>query len=178
MNAHKAHHIVITGPESTGKTALVHYLANTFNGTYVPEYARAYIERINRPYTYQDVVKIAGEQVLAYQQDELQSKKYIFYDTWLIITKIWFIEVYGCYPPWIDKKLRTLQMDLYLLCAPDIPWISDPVRENGGESRNFLFMKYQQEIENLGIPYYIIKGKGIKRFRMAEKIINNHFQSA
>ena len=177
MNENKVFHIVITGPESTGKTALSKYLAGKFNGMQVPEHARAYIERINRPYTYQDIVKIAKEQVLTQQKLEIHNKNFFFYDTWLIITKIWFIEVYGRYPLWIDKKLRTVKMDLYLLCAPDIPWIPDPVRENGGERRNFLFLKYQKEIDNLGIPYYIIKGKGVLRYKLAEEIINEHFPS-
>ena len=178
MNVYKARNIVISGPESTGKTVLAQYLADAFNGVYVPEHARYYIERLDRPYNYHDIVKIAEEQLRSHKQAERHNNKYIFYDTWLIITKIWFIEVFGSFPPWIDEKLSTLKMDLYLLCAPDIPWIPDKVRENGGERRNFLFLKYQQEIENLGIPYYIIKGKGIKRFKMAEEIIIKHFQTS
>ena len=35
----------IIGPESTGKSTLAHELAQQFNGTYVPEYAREYIEK-------------------------------------------------------------------------------------------------------------------------------------
>ena len=35
----------IIGPESTGKSSLARYLARRYNGTYIPEYARDYVER-------------------------------------------------------------------------------------------------------------------------------------
>lgn len=177
MDVKRIRNIVISGPESTGKTELALYLAKALNGQYVPEYAREYIQGLGRKYNYEDVIKIAKMQI---QQQKIASQSFsgfIFYDTWLIITKIWLMEVYGRYPLWIDKNLKTIKMDLFLLCAPDIPWIPDPLRENGGERRVYLFDKYEQEIKNLGFKYYIISGSGEKRFHMAEKIVNKCFIS-
>ena len=37
------------------------------------------------------------------------------------------------FPDWVDEQISQASFDLVLLCAPDIPWIPDPVRENGGE---------------------------------------------
>ena len=55
--------IGIIGPESTGKSTLAAYLANRYKGLLIPEYARTYMEQLNRPYTYEDVVAIAKHQI-------------------------------------------------------------------------------------------------------------------
>ena len=57
----KARKVIVTGPESTGKTVLCEYLAEFFKGVCVPEYARFYVEQLGRPYTKRDVIiKFAG----------------------------------------------------------------------------------------------------------------------
>ena len=53
----------IIGPESSGKSTLARYLAKRYNGIYVPEYARRYVEQLNRPYTQADVELIAHHQI-------------------------------------------------------------------------------------------------------------------
>ena len=52
--------IAITGPESTGKSWLTEQLAQAFNTTFIPEYARKYIEQLNRPYDFNDIEIIAA----------------------------------------------------------------------------------------------------------------------
>ena len=42
--------IIVTGPESTGKTSVAKYLANKYKGMYIAEYARNYIAKLNRKY--------------------------------------------------------------------------------------------------------------------------------
>ena len=51
--------IVVTGPESTGKSTLCEQLAKKYNTTWVPEYAREYLLKLGRPYTYDDLLIIA-----------------------------------------------------------------------------------------------------------------------
>ncbi len=65
------------------------------------------------------------------------------------------------------KKSVELPVDLYLLCAPDIPWKADNVRENSGESRELLFNRYKEEITALNTPLKIISGNGAGGTRMA-----------
>ena len=149
----------LIGPESSGKSTLARYLAKRYNGIYVPEYAREYVEQLNRPYTQADVELIAHHQI-----DQISNIKYqisninpvSFFDTELIITKVWLLHKYGNCPQWLDDAIRAYPMDVYLLCAPDIPWIPDPTRENP-DIRPFLFNWYEREIQSLNIPYYIIK---------------------
>ena len=168
--------LVISGPESTGKTDLAIYLASHYNGEYISEYAREYISSLSRPYDYDDLVEIAMEQIRQFSKIEETKQGFVFLDTWLIITKVWFIEVYNRYPEWLDIKINTAKVDLYLLCFPDIPWVPDPIRENGGEKRIYLFHEYQKEIIKLGIPYRIIKGNDQTRYDTAINYINEYFK--
>lgn len=143
----------IIGPESTGKSTLARYLAKRYNGICVPEYAREYIEKLNRPYTMEDVEAIARHQIE--QLQEIKDGLY-FFDTELIITKVWFEHKYGSCPPWLEQAIQDYPMDVYLLTYPDIEWKPDPVRENP-DIRLELFDRYESEIQKLDIPYYIIK---------------------
>ena len=161
--------IAITGPESTGKTELSKSLSNHYKAVWIPEFARDYINKLNSNYTYNDVVIIAKRQIEQYKQSQTQSK-FIFFDTWLIITKIWFKEVYGKHPNWLDESLREYPIDLFLVCNTDIEWVFDSVRENE-DSRDYLLHQYIKEIENLNIPYRLISGKDDKRRQNAIEAI-------
>ena len=166
--------IVITGPESTGKTELCKKLAEYYNTTFIPEYAREYVQNLNRKYDYNDVIHIAKKQIEFENEYSKIARNVLFYDTYLIITKIWLEVVYKKSPAWIDHKLKNNNINLFLICAPDIPWIADGVRENGGEMRNLLFNRYIEELENYSCMYRIISGND--RFAMAKgylwKILN------
>ena len=154
----------IVGPESTGKSTLAHELTQQFNGTYVPESAREYIEKKGtREVTYDELCEIARHQIeqldsIVNQSSNRQSSnRQYFFDTELIVTKIWFEYAFGHVPEWLDEAILRYPMDLYLLTAPDIPWQSDPARYNGSDAiRQELFDRYETEIQALNIPYYII----------------------
>lgn len=164
--------ILVTGPESSGKTELVNYLSRRFDGVAVEEFARGFVERLGRPYRYADVEEIARYQAQQYDTG-YGNVAWVFFDTWLIITRVWFEVVYKRVPGWIDDTIARSRFDLVLLCAPDIPWIADPVRENGGEMRDLLFEKYKQELTRFRLDWEIVSGQGEERFIRAERIIIN-----
>jgi NadR type nicotinamide-nucleotide adenylyltransferase len=161
--------IVITGAESTGKSTLAEGLAKHFNGKVIPELARGYIENLDRNYTYEDLEVIAKMQIEA--ENDAASESLVFFDTWLIITKVWFDFVYGSHPEWLNQAISNSNIDLFLLCDTDIPWIADPVRENGGENREILQNTYKKEMAQYGFRYSLIKGEGEERIVNALKII-------
>ena len=164
--------VVITGSESTGKSTLAESLAGHYKTAFVPEYARSYIEHLNRPYRYDDLEHIARQQIHDVQRYKPLCNQILFLDTYLIITKVWFNVVYGHSPTWLDEAIRQSNIHLFLLCSPDLPWEPDAVRENGGEMRNFLFQTYKNELEHYGFNYRIIEGFGENRLLNAISFIN------
>ena len=153
----------IIGPESTGKSSLALYLAHRYKGTYVPEYARTYIEQKgSKEVSYDELCTIAQHQIEEMKPycliENRSENEVVFFDTELIVTKVWFEYAFGKMPEWLEEAIRAYPMDVYLLTYPDLPWVPDPARYNGDEAmRHELFKRYEAEIQALDIPYYVIK---------------------
>jgi NadR type nicotinamide-nucleotide adenylyltransferase len=166
--------IIVTGPESTGKTTLSLFLAQSYRAQYVAEYARKYLLKLNNPYNHQDLLSIAKGQWAAEKRASKSSKNgIVICDTSLIVMKIWSIFKYGKCDPWILKKIEQQNWDLFLLTHYDIPYEEDPLRENPSE-RHTLYQLYYEELTQLGVPYYVMSGSHEERCRQAQKIINDH----
>ena len=158
--------VAITGPESTGKTELAKQLAAYYQTTYVPEIAREFLASLGRAYIFEDIVKIAREQLDMENSFAEKPGKILFCDTDLLVTKIWSIFKYGKCDPWIEEKVKSHRYDLYLLCGIDMPWAEDPLRENPGQ-REELFGLYLNELQLLKVNFAIISGLGERRLRNA-----------
>ncbi len=172
----------IIGPESTAKSTLSQQLANYFGGEYIPEYARTYIANLNRPYTYADVELIASHQI---QQLNIlppsnlptfPPSNLVFFDTELIITKVWFLHKYGTCPDFLIDALNHNPIHFYLLCAPDLPFEPDPLRENP-HLRDYLFDWYERELQAYGKPYAIIRGEGLSRLQSAIQALHSYLST-
>ncbi|MCG6189397.1 AAA family ATPase [Maribellus maritimus] len=159
--------IVITGAESTGKSVLTESLAKHFGVPFIPEIAREYVENIDRKYNYNDVETIAKKQVELLHQFSNSDYPFLFVDTWLIITKIWLEVVFKKVPEWIENEIQKTKIDLFLVCDTDLPWIPDPVRENGGKNRKILQKTYLEQIEYYNFSYKVVSGHDEKRLKKA-----------
>ena len=150
MNLHK---IIITGPESSGKTTLCEQLSNHFNIPFTKEFARSYIDNLDRSYIIGDLLSIGKEQL----KSELNSQ---LLDTDLITIKIWSEYKYGRCDKWILDQIEKQKTEkrFYLLCKHDINWQADKQRENPND-REVLFKIYKQELDDLGHKYFIVKGE-------------------
>jgi nicotinamide riboside kinase len=82
--------------------------------------------------------------------------------------------VFGKVPAWIPEIIRKAPVDLFLLCANDIPWIPDPLRENGGDMRQKLFEMYKTNIGDFGFTYKTVTGAGDERLENAVKAIRDY----
>lgn len=162
--------IAITGPESTGKTSLALGLAQYFSGKIIPEFSRIYLKGKDA-YFVEDVLYMAQEQYKL--EKEKRSEHLVIADTELLVYKIWLWEKYQFCPDWIHSAIQESDFDFYFLCAADLPWEEDPLRENPYD-RERLFHLYEEELKNYNKKYQIVKGEGEERIKPAISIIE-HF---
>jgi nicotinamide riboside kinase len=163
--------IVIIGPESTGKTTLSTQLAAYFHCPLVEEYARTYIDRLNRPYTKEDLLEIAVGQLALEDSREDINRPYMFYDTDLRVIKIWSDLRFNEVHPWILRQIDERKYHAYLLMDIDIIWQPDSQREHP-EKRKQLYEIYRKELESSAVPFEVISGVGQQRLSNALKSIS------
>lgn len=161
--------IGILGAESTGKSTLARQLAEHYSGIYVAEYARQYVEQLLRPYIFQDVEAIARKQIE--QLTTEYDADYVFFDTELIVTKVWFEDKYDIVPPFLTEAMNIFKPDFCLLCMPDLQFVADPVRENG-DRREELTRWYKNELQHYQIPFACISGTNVTRLHNAIEAID------
>ena len=166
--------IALIGPESTGKTTLCSELAEHFKTSWVPEFARDYIEQLHRPYTLSDIELCAGKQLESEDESVAGANRFLFCDTELILAKVWCEDVFKTCPSWIEEEIIKRNYDLYLLTYPDLPFKTDPVRENP-HRRDYFFELYKAELQKRNFEFEIITGRDHDRFKNAEKAIESHF---
>lgn len=156
-NRQKVRRIAIVGPESTGKTDLARYLAEQYQSAWVPEFARAYLENLHRPYAKDDLLTIAHGQVQSENALAEKANHFLFCDTNLVVIKIWSEFKYHSCDPEILTLMRNQKYDLHLLMDVDLPWEDDPLREHP-DKRQKLFDLYKAELENTQTKFTIIRG--------------------
>lgn len=166
--------IAITGPESTGKSTLAAKLANHFKTVWIPEYAREYIDNLNRPYGYDDLEKILAGQLVREEEGLSKANRFLFCDTEPTVMKIWSSYKYGRVPDYIAEMCTSHMYDLYFLMNIDLPWVYDPQREHP-EKRSFFFQWFQNELTLKNSPIFTISGRQEERFDAAASIINHQF---
>ncbi len=146
--------IVFTGPESSGKTTCAKQTSNEYQLPLVVEHAREYLTKNGPKYTLEDIHNIASIQIDA-EISANNRNSLIICDTDLVTLEIWTSEVFGCYLGYKDE-LRDKKH--YLLCYPDIPWKSDPLRENP-KDRLRLFEVYEAYLRDSGVLFTILGEK-------------------
>ena len=164
--------IAVVGPECTGKTDLSKYLASSFKTEWVPEYARAYINKLNRPYDQNDLTKIAHGQLRVEDEWMQTANRVLICDTNLIVLKVWSEEKFGNTDPEIITTMNNRHYDLLLLTNIDIPWEEDPQREHP-DKREYFWNIYKKEAVASKIPTVEISGDRETRRRTAVEAIQN-----
>lgn len=187
--------VVVIGPESTGKSTLCQKLAEHYNTSWVPEYARAYLEGNGTEYSYDDLLTIAKGQIkleeaiscqlpmaigkairpLATSHSQLMPR-FLFIDTDLYVIKVWAEFVFNKCHNWILNRIVEREYDLYLLCDVDLPWVEDALREYPDKkTRKILFSIYKDTMIHQATPWCIISGNYEERIEKAIQFIDTSF---
>lgn len=147
--------IAFTGPESSGKTTLAVWLSSYLELPIIAEYARTYLaEKI--AYRQEDLDLMAQQQVANWHESGFVA------DTEMHVFQIWSKVKYAEVSPVISKLLNDQHFDHYFLCAPDIPWEDDPLRENP-DNRQHLFELYFDVLQKNERSFTILSGSLEKR---------------
>lgn len=166
--------VVITGPESTGKTELCKKLASHFNLSYVPEYSREYLNHKTGDYHLEDLTEIARGQIRSEDAFLQKQNSLIICDTSLEVIRVWSEWKYGSCDKFILDNARGRAPDLFLLMTPDLPWEPDPQRENP-DDREELFAYYQKILQEYKTEVVEVSGDSEERLNSAivaiEKVI-------
>lgn len=165
--------VCVIGPECTGKTVLSEGLAARLNTVWVAEYARAYLNKLNKPYVEADLIKIAHGQLRMEDEWMYDARKVLVCDTNLYVIKVWSEFKYGKCDQIILDLIAERKYDLYLLTCIDVPWTWDPLREHPN-SREELFNIYLNEMKNQPVPFVEIKGSEQERLDLAMAAVKKY----
>ena len=157
------------GAESTGKSALAHKLGAELGCPVVPEYGRTYAEHNGIELTMADLLAIAHEQDRLMRQAANKRPRLLILDTDPLMTAAWAEMLFGEVPA---ELLAYPKAELYLLFAPDVPWVADGTRFFGTSEVRARFAGIAEDmLVRAGVAYRTIAGDWNERERQARAVL-------
>lgn len=121
--------LVLTGPESSGKSWLAEAVQERFGGLLVGEYVRHFIDTEQRDTCYADISPIAQGQLAWEDAARASHPELLILDTHLLSNMLWSQTLFGDCPQWLEQALLQRRYDLHLLLDPrGVQWIDDGQR--------------------------------------------------
>lgn len=161
--------ICLTGVESTGKSTLAPLLASRFDGVAVPEYGRAWAEANGTDFTIRALRAIAAGHIAARDALAMNHPAIVIEDTDIVMTSAWAWMLHGARDPVLSAI--PANADLYLLFAPDTPWIDDGTRQFPGKQRARFHAIIADELAMRGLVPVPIAGDWAQRLAAATEAI-------
>lgn len=159
--------VVVTGPESTGKSTLAARLAERFHAPISLEFARHFVEHRQTAVTEHDVDPIARGQMAfedrAHAAAEASSATLVIKDTDLISTVVYARHYHGHCPLWVVRAARVRRGDLYLRLAPDVPWVADGLQRDAAHPRDVLHRAFGEALVEFEVMAHDVAGTWAER---------------
>jgi NadR type nicotinamide-nucleotide adenylyltransferase len=167
--------VVLTGGECTGKTTLAGKLASRWLTSWAPESAREMALARSGPLGPEDVGPIARAHVAAadeaFRAAAQRGRPVVFLDQDLLSTVVYAKHYYGNCPRWVERLAAERRGDLYVLCAPDLPWVADGVRDRP-EARAKIHALFVEALRRAGARVALVSGAGAERTRRAAEAVD------
>ena len=168
--------VVLTGGECTGKTTLARAFAARWETAWAAEAAREVALARKGALGPEDVPVIARTHVRLADEAETAAKEagrpLVFLDQDLFSTAVYARHYYGDCPHWIERLAAERRGDLYLLCAPDLPWESDGVRDRPA-AREEIHALFAAALSAAGARIAYVTGVGAAREAVAAAAVTD-----
>lgn len=173
--------VVLVGAESTGKTTLAQQLADHFGTNWVPEYGREHweakvsnlaISETSPSWRCDEFIHIAQEQQLREDLAARLANRVLVCDTNAFATGTWYERYFQARHPVVDAIGQRSKADLYLLTAPDVPFVQDGFRD-GQHIRDWMHGRFAEQLADLSgrdAPVQIAQIQGPFEQRLAKAI--------
>lgn len=176
--------ICFLGPESTGKSTLGKKVAQTLGSRYVPEYAKAILEKEVNGFCIHHVSTFVNEQIKLEKTLARFSNQFLICDSSAITTKIYAEMFFHESFSWIDEVIQENKYHHYFLFKPDTPFINAAHRINLNDVepqeiikyREFEFNKFLTALNNFGFHYTIVDGDWAQREKIVLDYIENNLK--
>jgi len=169
--------IAVVGAESTGKSTLCARLREQFKTLVVPEWTRVLVETMPGGLSSDQIQlaarsQIASEDALANQLPDANAG-IMLCDTELRTIWLWTQRLFDGDPPaWIREQIRKRPYDLYLLCAPDVPYVGLSEWDRPEDRRKF---DHALRAELEGANVVEVAGTREERFQIAADAVISLF---
>jgi nicotinamide riboside kinase len=157
--------VVLTGPESSGKSWLAAGLQQRFGGVRVDEYVRRFIELNPRDTCLADIPEIARGQLQWEDEARAQRPELLILDTHLLSNMLWSQTLFGACPAWLEQELLARHYDLHLLLSPEqVDWTDDGQRcQPDLAERQAFYQATRQWLEDHQQTVQVIVGNWAER---------------
>ena len=165
--------VVLTGPESSGKSTLSKALAERFNAPLVGEYVREFIEEQQRDTCYSDISTIAKQQLQRELEFRLKRPPLLLLDTHLLSNKLWSEVLFDKSPSWLEIALQEQHYDLIGLLSPHgLPWQADGQRcQPELSERQYFHQQLESWLHAHQQPMLHLDGSWESRYQQMESAI-------